>query len=403
MYSLDNIIELDEKYYMNVFGKRTPVMFEKGEGVYLFDQNNKRYLDFIAGIAVCSLGHGHLKFKEALHDQIDNLIHTSSLFYVRYQTLLAKKLCSLSGFDKVFFCNSGAEANEAAIKLVRKYFKMKGEKKYKILTFNNSFHGRTLATITATGKDKYKKPFEPLPEGFLCVEPSIEKILSAIDEYTAALMIEFVQGEGGVVVFDNQFIKDVYTLCKQKDILFIADEVQTGIGRCGSMFCFEQYDVVPDIITLAKGLGGGIPIGALLAKNEFSAFEPGDHGSTFGGNPLATRAAYEVLNIIEEENIINNVKVMGEYLYNKLNVLKEKYKSIVDVRGLGLLIGVEFNFVIKELIHELCQNGLLVSSSGNGNVVRFAPPLIVNKEHIDEAVNIFENVVMKYDLGGINK
>ncbi|AZT90835.1 aspartate aminotransferase family protein [Caldicellulosiruptor changbaiensis] len=397
---IDEIISYDKQYYVNIFGDRIPIAFEKGEGCILYDTEDREYLDFISGISVCNLGHSHPKFVAALKDQIEKLIHTSSLFYIENQTLLAKKLCEISPFDKVFFCNSGAEANEAAIKLARNYFYKKGSNRYKIITLINSFHGRTLATTAATGQKKYQKPFEPMPEGFLNVEADIEKIRSAIDDKTAAIMIELVQAEGGIKVLEKEFVNEIYKLCKENRILFIIDEVQTGIGRCGSLFCFEQYDIVPDIITLAKGLGNGVPIGAMLCKKEVASFEPGEHGSTFGGNLLATRAALEVLKIIEEENIIDNVKNMGEYLKQKLWELKESFKSIVDVRGLGLLIGVEFSFPVKDMVKELALNGLLTSSCGGGNVVRFAPPLIVQKEHIDRAIEIFKEVVKRYDNMG---
>ncbi|ABP67957.1 acetylornithine and succinylornithine aminotransferase [Caldicellulosiruptor saccharolyticus DSM 8903] len=397
---IDEIISYDKQHYVNVFGDRIPIAFEKGEGCILYDTENREYLDFISGISVCNLGHSHPKFVAALKDQIEKLIHTSSLFYIENQTLLAKKLCEISPFDKVFFCNSGAEANEAAIKLVRNYFYKKGSNRYKIITLINSFHGRTLATTAATGQKKYQKPFEPMPEGFLNVEADIEKIRSAIDDKTAAIMIELVQAEGGIKVLEKKFVNEIYKLCKENGILLIIDEVQTGIGRCGSLFCFEQYEVIPDIITLAKGLGNGIPIGAMLCKKEVASFEPGEHGSTFGGNFLATRAALEVLKIIEEENIIDNVKNMGSYLKQKLLELKELFKSIVDVRGLGLLIGVEFSFPVKDMVKELALSGLLTSSCGGGNVVRFAPPLIVQKEHIDKAIEIFKEVVKRYDNMG---
>ncbi|AEM74105.1 aspartate aminotransferase family protein [Caldicellulosiruptor acetigenus] len=398
--NIDEIISYDSQYYVNVFGSRIPLAFERGEGCILYDSQNKEYLDFISGISVCNLGHSHPKFVAALKAQIERLIHTSSLFYIEPQALLAKKLAEVSKFDKVFFCNSGAEANEAAIKLVRNYFFKKGLSKYKIITLENSFHGRTLATTAATGQKKYQKPFEPMPEGFINVEADIEKIKSAIDDKTAAVMIELVQAEGGIKILSKEFVQKLYSLCKEHGLLFVIDEVQTGIGRCGSLFCFEQYDIVPDIITLAKGLGNGVPIGAMLCKKEVATFEPGEHGSTFGGNLLATRAALEVLRIIEEENIIENVNVMGNYLRQKLLELKEQFDFMVDVRGLGLLIGVEFSFPVKELVKELALAGLLTSGCGGGNVIRFAPPLIVQKTHIDKALEIFKDVVKRYaDMG----
>ncbi|MEZ0536218.1 aspartate aminotransferase family protein [Caldicellulosiruptoraceae bacterium PP1] len=402
--NLESIINLDEQYYMNVFGKRIPIVFEKGKGCYLYDSNNKKYLDFISGIAVNSLGHCHKRLTEAIIDQANKLIHTSSLYYIKNQALLAQKLCNKSIFDKAFFCNSGAEAVEGAIKLIRKYFYSKGQNRYEIITLKNAFHGRTLATVTATGKDKYKKPYEPLPRGFKNIEKDIEIIKNSINENTAAIMIELVQGEGGVNVLDKSFVKDIENICRENNILFVIDEVQTGIGRCGSLFAYELYDISPDIITLAKGLGGGIPIGAVLCKEDVAAFEPGDHGSTFGGNPFATRIALEVLNVIEEEDLLTNVNNIGKLFLEGLKDIKNKITSIVDVRGLGLLIGVEFKSNVKELNLLLAQNGLLASMSGEGNVIRFAPPLIVNEEAINEALNIFENVVRHYEnVGGFNK
>ena len=312
--NLNEIKQADKDYFMGVYAGRMPVCFIDGEGCYLYDTEGKKYLDAFAGIAVNALGYNHPKLAQTICDKAHSVMHTSNVFYVKEQSMLEKKLCELSFADKVFFGNSGSEANEGAIKLARRYFKNLGEDRYKVISLDKSFHGRTLCMVAATGQKKYQKPFEPLPNGFVNVEASIEAIEAAIDGETCAVMIELVQGEGGIVKMDKQFVRDVRALCDKHGILLIFDEIQTGIGRTGTMFAYESYGVEPDIMTLAKGLGGGVPIGALLASDKAAAFKPGDHGTTFGGNALACASAHTVLTAIEDENILPNVNEAGAIL-----------------------------------------------------------------------------------------
>lgn len=306
--NLEQIIELDKSCYMNVFGSRTPVCFEYGKGSTLYDKSGKAYIDFLGGIAVNCLGYGDEGLTQAISEQAQKLIHCSNLFYIEKQTELAQKLYQLSGGYKCFFCNSGAEANEGAFKLARKYFYAQGIDRYEIISAKNSFHGRTMATIAATGQEKYQLPYAPLPVGFINVEyNSIDALKSALTPHTAAVVLETTQGESGVIEGRPEYLKAVSELCRKEGILLIVDEVQTGMGRTGTMFSFEQYNLKPDIFTLAKGLGGGVPIGAVLARPETAdAFAPGDHGSTFGGNPLACAAAVYVTHRLDE-NMLSQV------------------------------------------------------------------------------------------------
>jgi len=327
---LEEIINLDKKYFMNTFGNRTPVCFSHGKGINLWDINGKKYYDFLAGIAVNALGHSHPKLVNAIKQQAEKLIHCSNLYYIESQAKLAEKLVSISCADKVFFANSGAEANEGAIKLARIYFKKKGmPEKYEIITLEKSFHGRTLATIAATGQDKYQKPYCPLTPKFLKVPINdLEALEKAINSSTCAVMIEPIQGESGVNLTSVEYLKGVRKLCDEKGILLIFDEVQCGLGRTGKLFAYEHFGVEPDIFTLAKALGGGFPIGALCAKEHVaSAFEPGDHGSTFGGNPLACTAALAALDVIIEEGLVENSAKMGTYFMSKLSELAENTAS----------------------------------------------------------------------------
>ncbi len=383
---LEEIIELDKKYYMNTFGDRLPVCFEKGEGLCLFDDKGNKYYDFLGGIAVNALGHGHKKFISALKNQLDKVIHTSSLYYVENQAKLAQKLAESTCAEKVFFANSGAEANEGAFKLARKYFYKKGEEKYEIITLDKSFHGRTLATVAATGQEKYQKPYRPLTPGFKQVEPNnFEAVENAVTDKTAAIMIELIQGESGVHPMDKEYVEKLRKLCDEKDIILIFDEVQTGMGRTGHLFAYQMYGVEPDIFTSAKALGGGIPIGAVCAgKKVCDTFEPGDHGTTFGGNPFATAAGLAVFDIYEEEKLVENANKMGKYFAEKLNGLKEKYSDkITDVRCAGLLIGIQLEgSIAKSVFTKLFENGFLTSLCG-GNTIRIAPPLIISEADVD--------------------
>ena len=378
--------ELERKYLMRTY-VRAPVVLVRGEGARVWDEEGREYLDFVGGIAVNVLGHCHPAVVETIKEQAQTLIHASNLYYTIPQIKLARLLVEHSPFDKVFFCNSGAEAVEGAIKLARKYGKMHLEGAYEIITAENSFHGRTLAALAATGQPELQKPFEPLPEGFRRVEyGDIEAIKRATTRKTCGVMLEPIQGEGGVIVPPPNYLKEVREWCDERGILLILDEVQTGMGRLGKLFGFELYGITPDIATLAKGLGGGFPIGAILAKEKASVFAPRDHASTFGGNPLACAAAYAALKFIIENDIPEKAKRAGERLRRKLRELAQGEGHIREVRGEGLLVGVEFDEDVAPKLSEIClKKGLLVNPV-RPKVIRLAPPLIVREREIDEAV-----------------
>ena len=391
----DIIKQSDKKYYMNTFGERLDVCFEYGKGIKLFSDNNDEYYDFLGGIAVNSLGHSHPTLTNAIKEQADKLLHTSNLYYIKNQTLLAEKLVENSSADKVFFANTGAEANEGAFKLAKMYFYKKNIDKYEIISLDHSFHGRTLATVAATGNEKYQKPYKPLTPGFIQVEPdNIEAVKKAITKNTAAIMIELIQGESGVHPMSPEYVKELRKLCDEENILLIFDEVQTGMGRCGYLFCHEMYGVEPDIFTCAKALGGGVPIGAICAKDFVaSAFSPGDHGTTFGGNPLACAAGLAVFKAYEEENLVENSKKMGELFLEKLNKLKDKYPELIlDIRGAGLLIGVEPKPELAgDIYKKLFENKILTSNCYG--TIRLAPPLNITEDEIDIFVNTLDNIL----------
>ena len=398
---LNEIIYKDKQYFMNTFGDRTPVAFDYGRGMYLYTSDNKQYLDFLGGIAVNALGHSHPLLVDAITEQARKFIHCSSLYYIENQAELAHKICTLSCADKVFFSNSGAEANEGAIKLARLYHKKKGnDRKYEIITLEKSFHGRTLATIAATGQPKYKKPFSPLTPKFKSVPMNdLQALKDAIDENTCAVMLEPIQGESGVNPATYDYIKGVRSLCFAHDLVLIFDEVQCGMGRTGKLFAYEHFDVKPDIFTLAKALGGGFPIGAVCAQDYVAkAFEPGDHGSTFGGNPLACAAGLAVFNAFKDENLVENSDIMGKYLIGKLNALKMNYNRISEVRGSGLMVGVEFNANIAvEVKNRMFEKNILIGSVKD-SIIRMLPPLIVKKKHIDLVCETLEDIL--YEMSG---
>ncbi len=379
-----------DKYLFQNYG-RFAYTFEKGEGCYLYDENGKKYLDMLSGIAVNCLGYNHPKLTEAICDQAKKIIHISNLFYIKPQVEVAKILVENSCGDKVFFCNSGAESNEAAIKLVRRYFYDKSLDKYEIISFGGGFHGRTLGALTATAQPKYHEGFYPLPEGFKYAKYNdITSVKNLINEKTAAIFIELIQGEGGVNPADKEFIKELFNLCKENNILFCVDEVQTGIGRTGKLFAYQHYDIEPDIITLAKGLGGGVPIGAVIAKEEVAkSFIPGTHASTFGGNYLATVSAKVVLQEVLSEGFLEKVEENGNYL-------KEKLKEFgFTVKGLGLMIGMDLpeNINAKDIVSKALENGLIIGIAGK-NTLRFVPPLIIEKKDIDLAIKILKNIIV---------
>lgn len=391
--TLQEIETLDEKYYMNTFGKRLPVAFERGEGIKLYATDGRVFNDFLGGIAVNALGHSHPKFVAALKAQAEKLLHTSSLYYIENQARLAEQLVSRTFADRAFFCSTGAEANEGALKLAKIYFYKRGLDKYEVISLDNSFHGRTLATVAATGQEKYQKPYRPNVPGFSQVKPNdFEALLAKVTDKTAAIIVEPIQGEGGVHPLDCEYLKKVRQLCNERDIVLIFDEVQTGMGRCGELFCYMTTGVVPDVLTTAKALGGGIPIGALLAKEKFAdAFAPGDHGTTFGGNPFSTAAGLAVLKIFDEEGLVENSRVMGEYFKTALAGVKSD--KIADVRGRGLLIGVELaDGCGKKVFDALFERGYLTSLCG-GKTLRLAPPLIIKKEEIDGFVKALTEVL----------
>jgi len=375
----------------------SPISIVRGRGSRVYDLEGREYLDFVAGIAVNTLGHAHPDLVAAIQKQAQHLLHASNLYYTEPQVKLAKALVDHSFAKKVFFCNSGAEANEAAIKLVRRYAHQKhGPDRYEIITMLNSFHGRTMATLTATGQEKVQKGFEPLLPGFKYVPlndlPELEKALSP---KTAAVMLELVQGEGGVHVADRTYLKSLRELCRQHDVLLVFDEVQTGMGRTGTLFAYEQLGVHPDIMTLAKGLGGGVPIGACLATDEAAAaFSPGAHASTFGGNPLACAAALAVLRVLLEGRVLEQSRRMGDYLAKGLLDLKDRLHIVKDVRGLGLLQGMELTIEGKPVVDDCLARGLLINCTME-RVLRFVPPLIITQHEIDRLLDTLSQILIK--------
>jgi acetylornithine/N-succinyldiaminopimelate aminotransferase len=388
-----NIINKTEQFIFRTY-QRQGKAFIKGEGVYLYDEDGKKYTDFLAGIAVCSLGHCHPKVSEAISKQAETLVHVSNLFYTGPQAELAARLCDLSFADRVFFSNSGAEANEAAIKLARRYFQKKGEKnRFRIITMLKSFHGRTMATISATGQEKVKDGFYPLLEGFNYVHfNDLEALKKELNDTVCAVMLEPVQGEGGVISADTEYLKAVRELCTATGTLLIFDEIQCGMGRCATLFAHEHYNITPDIMTLAKALGNGVPIGAMLATQEAAkGFDYGSHASTFGGNPLAAAAALETLKIISEPAFLEQVREIGKYFKQKLLNLKEKHTRITDVRGEGLLLGLEVDKDADFFVGELMKKGFITNSIRN-KVIRFAPPLIIEKENIDRLIAVLDEL-----------
>jgi len=391
----NEIKELDKKYYMNTFGERIPVSFARGEGIRLYSDDGDVYTDFLAGIAVSAVGHNHKILTDAIKSQAEKVLHVSNYYYIEQQALLAENICKSSCADKVFFANSGAEANEGAIKLAKIYQYKKGNpEKYEIITLVNSFHGRTLATVAATGQEKFQKPFAPLTPGFKYVNINdIAALKAAVNEKTCAIMMEMIQGESGVNPVDEDYVKEVYALCKEKDIIFICDEVQTGMGRTGKLFAYEHYGITPDIFTLAKALGGGVPIGAVCAVDRVAeSFAPGDHGSTFGGNPLACAAANAVFKIFEEEKLVENSALVGAYLKEKLEELATRCDAIKEVRGKGLMIGVELAAGNgADIKHKLFDEKYLVGATTT--TIRLLPPLVITKKDADDFVKVFEKVL----------
>ena len=388
-------IAIENKYYAQTV-RRQPVVIVRGEGTRVWDADGKEYLDFVAGWAVDNLGHSHPAITQAIVEQAGTLIQTSNQFYTVPQLMLAELLVENSCMDRVFFGNSGAEANEGAIKLARRYGKLHRDGAYEIITALSSFHGRTLATVAATGQPHYQENFTPLLPGFVHVDYNdVEGIMNATTDNTTAVMLEPVQGEGGVIIPDGDYLKRVREWCDEKGILLILDEVQTGIGRLGSLFGYQEYGVEPDVMTLAKGLGFGVPIGAFLSKEHCMALVPGDHGSTFGGNALTTAAAYAGTKFLIENDIPGHARDMGDLLQRRLNELKSRFSFVKDVRGKGLLVAMEFESDIAGQLLTHANAGGLLLNAVKPNAIRFMPPLNVTAEEIDQAMSLLGDALGK--------
>ena len=388
---LEEIFQIYKENIMPTYNK-VPLVFVKGKGSRLWDITGKVYLDFFPGWGVGSLGHCHPKVMQGIRDQVGKLIFIPNNYYHPFQAKLAKELIYWSFPGKVFFANSGAEANEGAIKLARKFGAPVG--KYEIITFENAFHGRTLATLAATGQKKYQDGFCPMPEGFKQVKfNDINAFKQALTDKTAAVLLELIQGEGGINIADKDFVLELRKICDEKKILLIIDEVQTGIGRTGKMFGYQNYGITPDVVTLAKALGGGLPIGVMIVRKEFSdLITPGMHASTFGGGPVICKAALGVLRAIQKEKLLKNCQIMGEYLAQKLKLLKTTYPIIKDVRGIGLMFGIELNIDAKLIPQKCADKGLLINCT-HDRVLRLMPAINISKNEIDKAVKILGEVL----------
>ena len=394
MAATDDLIRDSARYLANTYA-RFPVVLVRGRGDRLWDSDGKEYLDFAAGIAVDVLGHCHPKVVEAIKAQAETLLHVSNLYHIEPQIRLAQALCEHSFADKVFFCNSGAEANEAAIKLARRYAKVRwGPDRYEIVCMRDSFHGRTMATLTATGQEKHQRGFEPLLPGFKHIPfNDLRAAEQAIDSRICAVLVEPIQGEGGVRVPDDDYLPALRQLCSDRDVLLMLDEVQTGMGRTGRLFAYEHWGIEPDVMTLAKALGGGLPIGAMLAKEEVaSAFVPGSHASTFGGSPFITAAALAALTAIIEERLPQRAAKIGAYFLGRLRELVQRYPYAKEARGKGLILALELAAPAKPIVDRCLQLGLLILTAGD-QVLRFVPPLIIGEAEVDEALSILDQAL----------
>lgn len=397
MLTNEEIFAKDKSDYLPVFA-RYNIVLDHGDGPYVYDTKGKKYIDFLAGIAVNVVGHNYKPLVDAVSKQASKMIHCSNLYYTEVQVEAAEKLKKLSGMDKVFFGNSGAEANEGAIKLARKYATNIDPEKIQIISALHSFHGRTLATLTATGQDHYHHGFGPLPAGFDYVPYNdIQALEAKMSDKTCAVMLEAIQGEGGVHVPDPDYLPKVRALCDKYNAVLIFDEVQCGMGRTGTFFGCQQFGVKPDIVTLAKGLAGGVPIGAFMATDKVAnTFHAGDHGSTFGGNPLACAAACVVLDALIDGNLMENAKEIGAYLQSKFEEYKAKYPNLIkEVRGRGLILGMELTRPGREIANECLDYGAIINCTA-GNVLRFVPPLNITKAHVDELISVLDKVLPKY-------
>ena len=387
-------MELGDKYFVHTYN-RYKIVMDKAKGVYIYDADGKKYLDFASGIGVASLGYGNKKYTDAIKSQIDKIMHTSNLFYNEPAVLAAEKLVKASGLEKAFFTNSGAEAIEGALKMAKRYaYDRDGKSDHEIIAMGHSFHGRTMGALALTGNEHYQKPFGPMISGIKFAEYNdLDSVKALVNDKTCAIILEPVQGEGGIYPADKEFIEGIRKICDEKDILMICDEVQCGMGRTGEMFAFQNYNVKPDIIASAKALGCGVPVGAFVAgKKCCNSLVPGDHGTTYGGNPLVTSAVNAVFDTYEEENILENVKNVGAYLEEKLDELVNENKNIVLRRGKGLMQGLVLKTPVGDTINKAIEKGLLVISAA-GNVLRLLPPLIITKENVDEMINILKECI----------
>lgn len=388
-------IDEAEKALLHTYN-RYQIVFDKGEGVYLYDLEGKKYLDFVSGIAVFALGYGNQKYNDALKEQIDKLTHTSNYYYNVPAIEAAKKLLKAADMDRIFFTNSGAEAIEGAIKTARKYAYLKdGNTDHEIIAMEHSFHGRTMGALSVTGNPKYREAFQPMIGNIKFANLNdIESVKAQITDKTCAILLETVQGEGGIMKADEQFLKDVRALCDEHDLLMILDEIQCGMGRTGFMFAWQKYGVKPDVMTVAKAVGCGIPVGAFLMTEKVGAnsLVAGDHGTTYGGNPLAGKAIETVLSIFEEDNVVENAKVVGEYLAEKLDQFVAEYPCILERRGIGLMQGLVFDKPVADVINKALEEGLVLINAG-ANIIRFLPPLIITKEHVDDMIAILKKCV----------
>lgn len=393
MELMKDYIEEAEKALLHTYN-RYQIVFDKGEGVYLYDLNGKKYLDFCAGIAVFALGYKNEEYNQALKDQIDKVIHTSNYYYNVPAIEAAKKLVKVSGMDRVFFTNSGAEAVEGAIKAARKYAYLKdGNTDHEIIAMEHSFHGRTMGALSVTGNPKYREAFQPMIGNIRFASLNdFDSVLRQVNEKTCAIMLETIQGEGGIHPATKEFMEQVKQLCEERDILLILDEIQCGMGRSGAMFAWQKYGIKPDIMTTAKALGCGVPVGAFLMTEKVAAssLSAGDHGTTYGGNPLATAAINKVLDLFEEKHIIENVETVGSYLEKRLEELVGKYDIIETRRGMGLMQGLVFTQPVGSIIQKALDAGLVLINAGE-KIIRFIPPLVITKEHVDEMVDILES------------
>ncbi|MBI2817846.1 MAG: aspartate aminotransferase family protein [Acidobacteria bacterium] len=387
-----DVIELEKKYLIQTYA-RAPLILERGKGCWVWDVNGKKYLDFVSGLGVNALGHAHPRLTKVIRDQAGKLIHASNLYYHRYQGLLAERLAKVTGMDRAFFCNSGTEAIEGAIKLARGYAAHHGKGKFEVVALDNSFHGRTIGALSATGQEKYRKDFEPLVPGFHFVPLNdVKQLQMRVNENTCALILEPVQGEGGIFEVSREFMQTAAKLARQVNALLIMDEIQSGLGRTGEYLASKSLGAQPDIVALAKPIAGGLPLGVILAREEVaSGLTAGMHGTTFGGGPLICRVALEFLDVIEKEKILKNVRKTGEYMRKKLLALKKKYPFIRDVRGRGLMLAIDLAMPSRSFVQLALDRGLIINST-HDTVLRFLPPLIIEKKHVDQFYKIMDEI-----------